>query len=106
MNEKSSEPRTIEQLKEEYDELNKRKIQTDTQLRLAEEQLAELRKAAIAEFETSDIEELEAKLKKMEQENERRRSEYQQLLDEISADLKKIDSEAGSGESSPEAAND
>jgi len=96
MTKPKSKPRTIEQLKEEYESLNERKIQTQTQLEEATKQLTVLQKEAVAEFETSDIDELQTKLKQMEQENETRRQEYQELLDSISGDLKKIEHESNS----------
>ena len=85
--------RSIEELKKQYEELNKRKIQTQTQLDAAKTHLDELKKTAKVEFGTSDIDELKEKLKTMEEENERMRSEYQTLLEGISKDLKKIDGE-------------
>jgi predicted nucleic acid-binding Zn-ribbon protein len=98
MTDREPESRTIEQLKEEFNVLNERKIKTQTQLDEANNQLKKLQDEAVAEFETSDIKELEAKLKQMQEENERRRREYQQLLDSISADLKKIESESESND--------
>jgi predicted nucleic acid-binding Zn-ribbon protein len=88
--------RTIEELKNEFNALNERKIQTKTQLDEANNQLKKLQDEAVAEFETSDIKELEAKLKQMEEENEKRRREYQDLLDSISAELKQIENDSNS----------
>jgi predicted nucleic acid-binding Zn-ribbon protein len=88
--------RTIEELKNEFNALNERKIQTKTQLDEANNQLKKLQDEAVAEFETSDIKELEAKLKQMEEENEKRRREYQDLLDGISAELKQIETDSNS----------
>jgi predicted nucleic acid-binding Zn-ribbon protein len=88
--------RTIEELKNEFNALNERKIQTKTQLDEANNQLKKLQDEAVAEFETSDIKELEAKLKQMEEENEKRRREYQDLLDSISAELKQIETDSNS----------
>ncbi len=93
--------RSIEQLKDEFNVLNERKIKTQTQLDEANNQLKKLQAEAVAEFETSDIKELEAKLQQMEEENEKRRSEYQALLDSISADLKKIEAESDSSSTEP-----
>lgn len=92
-----TEPKTIDQLKDEFNVLNERKIKTQTQLDTANAELKKLQEEAVAEFETSDIKELEAKLKAMEEENEKRRREYQELLDGISAELKKIETESNSG---------
>ncbi len=106
MTDQESAPRTIEQLKDEYNVLNERKIKTQTQLDEANNQLKKLQDEAVAEFETSDIKELEAKLKRMEEENEKRRREYQQLLDSISADLEKIESESESSDNASSQADD
>jgi predicted nucleic acid-binding Zn-ribbon protein len=84
--------RSIDELKKEYDHLHKQQIQAQTKLDNANEQLAKLEAAAKEEFGSSDIAELEAKLAAMEVDNEKRRSEYQTLLDKISADLAKVES--------------
>lgn len=83
--------RTIEQLKLEYEQLNEKKIQAQTQLQEAERQLSALQAEAEAEFGTSDVEALQEKLQQMELENEKRRSEYQTLLDKINADLQAVE---------------
>ncbi len=85
--------RSIEDLTDEYQRLNERKIQTQTQLETATKELKSLQKQAEKEFGTSDIAELEAKLQEMEAENEKRRSEYQTLLEGIAADLAKVEEE-------------
>ncbi|SMP73172.1 hypothetical protein SAMN06265222_11643 [Neorhodopirellula lusitana] len=84
--------RSIEQLKSEYEQLNERKIQAQTQLEEAEKQLKKLQEESEAEFGTSDIDELTKKLEEMEAENEKQRSDYQALLDQISQDLEKVES--------------
>ncbi|MEO2018156.1 MAG: hypothetical protein ABGZ53_27705 [Fuerstiella sp.] len=86
--------RSIDDLKGEYERLNERKIQAQTQLEEATKQLGALQKEAIAEFETSDIDELKSKLEQMEAENEQRRSDYQELLEQISGELAKVEQEA------------
>ncbi|EMI40409.1 MULTISPECIES: hypothetical protein [Pirellulaceae] len=83
--------RTIEQLKSEYEQLNERKIQAQTQLQEAQKQLTALQAEAEKEFGTSDVKELTEKLEQMETENEKRRSEYQTLLDKISGDLAEVE---------------
>ena len=55
--------RSIDDLKGEYERLNERKIQAQTQLEEATKQLEALQTEAIAEFETSDIDTLKTKLK-------------------------------------------
>jgi len=88
--------RSIDDLKGEYERLNERKIQAQTQLEEATKQLEALQKEAIAEFETSDIDELKSKLEQMEAENEKRRSDYQELLEKISGELAKVEQETSS----------
>ena len=87
--------RSIDELKGEYERLNERKIQAKTQLEEATKQLEALQKDAVNEFETSDIDELKNKLEQMETENEKRRSDYQELLEGISGELAKVEQEAG-----------
>ena len=103
MAKKSTEsPPSIDVLTQRYHTLNERKIQFQTQLQEAEKRLQELQKQAQEEFGTSDVDELQTKLQQMEAENEKRRADYQQLLEGIQADLQKI--EAGTaGESKPDA---
>ena len=86
--------RSIEELTDEYNRLNERRIQAQTQLEEATKQLEALQKEALEEFETSDVGELQAKLEQMEAENEKRRSEYQTLLESIAADLTKVEQDA------------
>ncbi|MEZ6126944.1 MAG: hypothetical protein R3C49_27825 [Planctomycetaceae bacterium] len=83
---------TIEQLTQQYHTLNERKIQAQTQLQEAQKRLEELQRQAEKDFGTSDITALQNRLKQMETENEKRRSDYQQLLAGIQADLQKIES--------------
>jgi predicted nucleic acid-binding Zn-ribbon protein len=93
--------RTIEQLKSEYEKLNKKKIEAETELKGAEKQLKDLQKDAEKEFGTSDVDELTKKLKEMEAKNEKQRSEYQELLDKIAGELAEVEkatSEAASSE--------
>ena len=86
-----SSARSIEQLKSEYEQLNKRKIQAQTQLEEAEKQLTSLQEESNKEFGTSDINELTKKLEQMEAENEKQRRDYQDLLDRINQDLKDVE---------------
>lgn len=93
--------RTIEQLKSEYEKLNEKKIAAETELKGAEERLKDLQNDAEKEFGTSDVDELTEKLKQMEAENEKQRSEYQALLDKITGELAEVEkatSEAASSE--------
>lgn len=98
--------RSIEDLTAQYGKLNERKIQADTQLKTATEQLKSLQKEAVDNFGTSDIEELQTKLAAMEAENEERRSEYQTLLEGIAADLAKVENENSSDDAMEETDDD
>ena len=88
--------RSIDELKRQYETLNERKIQAQTQLEEATKQLDTLQKEAVEQFETSDIDELKEKLEQMEAENEQRRRDYQSLLDGIETDLAQAAKEAAS----------
>jgi chromosome segregation ATPase len=85
---------SIEELTHEYKRLNERKIQAQTQLEEANKQLEALQREADEEFGTSDVGQLKAKLEQMEAENEKRRKEYQELLEGIASDLEKVEQEA------------
>ena len=91
----SKQPRSIDDLKKEYDRLSKRKVQAETQLEGAEQQLKELQTEAEKEFGTSNVDELTKKLEDMEAKNEKDRREYQALLDKIRSDLAEVESSAG-----------
>ena len=87
--------RWIEDLKKSYEELNTRRIQSQTQLEQAEENLQRLEAEAVKEFGTSDLKELESKLAEMEDENKNRCDDYQKLLDSITQELKQIEDQVG-----------
>lgn len=93
---KQSVARSIEELTSEYQRLNERRIQTQTQLEEATKQLDALQKEAEEEFGTSDVAELRTKLAQMEAENEKRRSEYQTLLEGIATELEQVEQETTS----------
>jgi phage shock protein A len=82
---------SIEELRKRYDDLNTKKITAEANHRNAQKQLDELKAAAKAQWNTDNLDELRKKLKEMEEENERKRSEYQGQLDKIEADLKDVD---------------
>lgn len=82
---------SLGELQNRYTELNRRKIQAETKLENARNQLSELQQEAKSQYGTDDIGELEAKLAEMQAENERKRREYQASLDRIEADLAQVD---------------
>jgi chromosome segregation ATPase len=85
---------TLDELTKQYNVLNERKIQAETQLKEAEKRLLEMQTQAQKEFGTNDIAELQARLEQLEAENETRRADYQALLKGIQTDLKNIESPA------------
>jgi len=82
---------SIEELRERYASLHERRIEAKTNLENARKRLEELKEQARQEYGTDDLEELKVKLREMEDENERKRSEYQQSLDRIEADLQAVE---------------
>ena len=82
---------SIEELRKRYDDLNTKKITAEANHKNAQKQLDDLKAAAKAQWDTDNLDELRKKLKEMEDENERKRSEYQGQLDKIEADLKDVD---------------
>lgn len=82
---------SIEELRKRYDDLNTKKITAEANHKNAQKQLDDLKAAAKAQWNTDNLDELRKKLKEMEEENERKRSEYQGQLDKIEADLKDVD---------------
>ena len=67
------------------------KITAEANHKNAQKQLDDLNAAAKAQWNTDNLDELRKKLKEMEDENERKRSEYQGQLDKIEAELKDVD---------------
>ncbi|QDT43273.1 hypothetical protein Pan241w_33730 [Gimesia alba] len=83
----------IESLTEQFQKLNKRKIESERDLVNAEKNLNELKQQAQDEYGTDQLNELQEKLKQIKAENERKRAEYHQTLEKIEADLAKIETE-------------
>ena len=86
-------PQEIETLRKRNDDLRDKKIQNETALDGARKRLQELQREAKKEWDTSDVKELEAKLASMKEENEKRRRDYQERLDDIEAKLKAVDAQ-------------
>ncbi|MFY9234296.1 MAG: hypothetical protein WAO58_07535 [Fimbriimonadaceae bacterium] len=86
-----SEPQTIEILRQRYEDLNKKRTQAETLLQKANEELEKLKAEAKSKFGTDDLAEMQKQLEQMEQENLKKRREYQRLLDGIEADLKSVE---------------
>lgn len=95
---------TIEQLQDRYQLLNKRKIQAETNLDNARQQLAKLQEEARTRYGTDDVVQLREKLAAMKAENERKRSEYQAQLEKIETDLAAVEQKFAATEAASEKA--
>jgi phage shock protein A len=84
-------PQDIEQLRKRYSQLDRKKIEAETSLKAANEQLKKLKKQAREAYGTDDPEALSAKLAAMQTDNERKRAEYQKHLDEVEANLAAVE---------------
>ena len=101
----SNEEQLIQELQQRYENLNTKKIQTRTNLENAEAELERLRAQAREKYDTDDVEELREKLATMKKENEKKRKDYEESLDEIERRLKKVEddySTASTGETDRE----
>lgn len=81
----------IEALRERHKKLEHKKVAAETSLKSANEQLELLKKQALEQFGTDDLEQLKLKLAAMKEENERKRAEYQKHLDQIEAGLSEVE---------------
>jgi hypothetical protein len=91
----------IEALKARHKELDTLKTREEANLANANHALDELTAEARNQYGTDDVAELRKKLKEMEDENERLRSEYQSHLESIQAKLEQVTrefDETGRGE--------
>jgi chromosome segregation ATPase len=82
---------TIEQLQQRYQELNKKKIQAETQRDSATTRLDELKAQARANYGTDDVAKLQEKLAEIISENARKRTKYQEDLDKIEKGLAEVE---------------
>ncbi|HAW28574.1 hypothetical protein [Gimesia maris] len=83
----------IEALTEQFQKLNKRKIESERDLVNAEQNLNELKQQARDEYGTDQLDALKEKLEQMKAENTRKRAEYHLSLVQIEAELQKIETE-------------
>ena len=81
----------IEELRSRYETLRDKKTKAETLLHSANKELERLKAEAHAQYGTSDLAELEAKLTQMEDENLKLRKEYQKLLDKIETGLRDVE---------------
>lgn len=96
------ETQSLEQLTRRYQDLNDRKIRNHTLLEATQEQLEKLLTEAEQVFGTRDVDQLQAKLKQMEEENEKKRREYQMHLEQIERNLASIHDDLDDDEDGPE----
>ena len=88
---RTSQPQDIEQLKARHKELSDQRVAAQTELKNAEKVLKELKAKAKKEYGTDDADELAAKLEAMKEENEKRRAAYEKSLDQIEAELSRVE---------------
>ncbi len=81
----------IEALKREHARLDREKTTAEANLRNANEQLDLLKAEAREKYGTEDLEALKVKLKQMQDENERKRADYQKHLESINAELAAVE---------------
>src|SRR3712207_4827133 len=81
----------IEQLKAKHKELDTARTRAKANLESAQKQLDELRGEARQAYGTDDLDALRQKLAQMRDENERKRSDYQQHLEQIQAKLAEVE---------------
>lgn len=89
----------IETLRKRHTDLDRKRAAAEANLRTANEQLDALRREAREHYQTDDLEQLRKKLTAMKEENDRKRSEYQQHLDQIESGLKQIEQHHGAARS-------
>jgi hypothetical protein len=82
---------TIEKLRERFQALHTEKVRAEQDYKNAQETLDKLQEQAREQFETDDLDKLQAMLAKIEEENLEKRKEYQASLDQIDANLRKVE---------------
>lgn len=65
----------------------------ETERASSERRLRELQRKAREQYGTDDLEELRQRLAQMKEDNERRRRQYQEHLDEVEAQLAQVEAE-------------
>ena len=81
----------IEALKKEHARLDREKTTAEANLRNANEQLDHLKAEAREKYGTEDLDALKLKLRQMQDENERKRADYQKHLESIHAELAEVE---------------
>jgi hypothetical protein len=81
----------IEELRQRHKGLETQKITAEANLNTSKDRLEELKQQAREQYGTDDLQELQKKLQEMKSDNQRKCAEYQQHLDDIERDLKKVE---------------
>ena len=89
--EPSNDPQNIEELRQRFETLKTKKITAEANVKTSTETLEKLKKKALDEYGTDDLDALRAMLEAMKQENERKRAEYQKHLTEIETKLAEVE---------------
>jgi hypothetical protein len=84
---------TIEELQERYSVLDHKRSTNQALLSKHESDLKKLKKQALNEFETDDLEELKTKLAALKEENARKQRDYQKLLEEVEGKLEAVEAD-------------
>ncbi len=82
---------SIAELRTRYDQLNEQKIKIQTQCETVKERLDELKRSALEQFGTDDVQQLKKQLDKLNKENESKRVKYEKDLNAITDALNQID---------------
>ena len=90
-----SDPQEFARLKERHGALERQRSRVEGTLEAANKQLEQFKAEAKAQYGTDDLNTLRQKLVQMQEENLRKRAEYQKHLDEIESKLKKVQDEYG-----------
>ncbi len=92
---------SIEELQKRYQQLDKRKMEAEINLKNATSKLDELQQDARREYGTDDVAELRRKLNSMKTENDEKRKNYQASLDRIDADLAAVERQFAAADCEP-----
>lgn len=84
----------LEKLRDEFETLKERRIETETTRRDLEQRLKELKAKAEQTYGTSDLDELKALLEQRRQENEKMVAEYEAHIEGIKEQLAEIEKNA------------
>lgn len=92
---------TIEQLQKRFQDLNRKKIQAETQRDSAAARLNELKAEAREKYGTDDVAKLQEQLTKIIAENGQKRAKYQEDLDKIEKGLAEVEAKFAESASGP-----